>query len=143
MQLKTHLHIADVIHSRFEEDLNKFFFKLGSVLPDILPNMRFRPHSNKSIDYLQKRIGRLEDKENNRCFAMSMRLGIITHFLSDLSCKPHMEDYLGSMVDHRKYEVNLSLFHGKYHEDLMTSVIKSSALISRIVDKKLELREAV
>jgi len=73
---------------------------------------------------------------------MSVRLGIISHFLSDLCCKPHMEDYLGSVVDHRKYEVNLSLFHGRYHEDLMESVIQSSAVISRVIEGKILVMEA-
>ncbi len=142
MQLKTHLHIADVIHSRFEQDLNKFFFKVGSVLPDILPNMRFRSHSSKSNNYLQKRIFKLEQKHNMRCFAKSIRLGIVSHFLSDFSCKPHMDNYSGTVVDHRKYEVNLSLFHGRYHEDLVASVIQSSAVIARIIEGKIILSEA-
>ncbi|MEX1375981.1 MAG: zinc dependent phospholipase C family protein [Eubacteriales bacterium] len=141
MQLKTHLHIADVVHARFEDDLNEFFFKLGSVLPDILPNMRFRPHSSKSTPYLQKKIGKLEIKENKRRFALSIRLGIIAHFLSDLSCKPHMDDYTGSAIDHRKYEVNLSMFHGKYHEDLLQSIIKTSALVARIVENRQLYRQ--
>ena len=136
MQLKTHLHIADIVHERFEEDLSEFFFKLGSVLPDILPNMRFRPHSSKSNNYVQKKINKLDEKQNKRRFALSIRLGIISHFLSDLSCRPHMDGYTGSVVDHRKYEVNLSLFHGRYHEDFMISVVRSSAIISRIIERK-------
>lgn len=142
MQLKTHLHIADVLHSRFEGDLNKFFFKVGSVLPDILPNMRFRPHSCKSNDYLHSKIEKMHQRRNKAKRMMSVRLGIISHFLSDLCCKPHMEHYEGSVVDHRKYEVNLSLFHGRYHEDLMESVIKSSAVISRVIEKKVAVKEA-
>lgn len=143
MQLKTHLHIADVVHERFAEDLSKFFFKMGSVLPDILPNMRFRSHSSKSNDYLLKKINKLHSNENKRRFAMSMRLGIVAHFLSDLSCKPHMDNYEGSVVDHRKYEVNLSSFHGRYHEDLMISVVKSSAVISRVIERKIIFDEAI
>ena len=143
MQLKTHLHIANEVHTRFEEDLNKFFFKLGSVLPDILPNMRFRPHNSKSNDYLQKKIDKLGHKKNKRRFALSMRLGIISHFLSDFSCKPHMEGYTGSMVDHRRYEVNLSLFHGKYHEDLVESIIKSSDIVAMIIEQKMAFEKAV
>ena len=143
MQLKTHLHIADVIHERFAEDLSEFFFKIGSVLPDILPNMRFRPHSVKSNEYVQTKIDKMRDRKNRQKSLMSIRLGIISHFLSDLSCKPHMEGYTGSVVDHRKYEVNLSLFHGKYHEDLMSSVIKSSAIISKIIERKVTLNECV
>ncbi len=143
MQLKTHLHIADVVHERFEDDLSEFFFKIGSVLPDILPNMRFRPHSVKSNSYLQKKIDKMGGRKNKRISLMSIRLGIISHFLSDLSCKPHMEGYMGSVVDHRKYEVNLSLFHGMYHEDLMASVIKSSAIISKIIERKVTLNECV
>lgn len=142
MQLKTHLHIADVVHARFEGDLNKFFFKIGSVLPDILPNMRFRPHSCKSNNYLHRKINKMNTRRNKMNRMMSVRLGIISHFLSDLCCKPHMEDYTGSVVDHRKYEVNLSLFHGKYHEDLMESVIKSSAVIARVIEVKTAIKEA-
>lgn len=142
MQLKTHLHIADEIHARFEGDINKFFFKIGSVLPDILPNMRFRPHSCKSNDYLYKKINKMHTRHNKMQRMMSVRLGIISHFLSDLCCKPHMANYTGSVVDHRKYEVNLSLFHGKYHEDLMESVIKSSAVIAKVIERKMTAIEA-
>jgi len=142
MKLKTHLHIADVVHQKFEDDLNRFFYRLGSVLPDILPNMRFRPHNIRSYDYLQKKIEKLCFKNNKIKFAMSVRLGIVSHFLSDLSCKPHMAGYEGSLIDHRKYEVNLSLFHGMYHEDLIESILKCSAIVSRIIEKKFLAAEA-
>ena len=46
-------------------------------------------------------------------------------------------------MDHRKYEVALSLFHGSYHEDLMASVIKSCEIISKIIERKITLNECV
>lgn len=142
MQIKTHLHLADIIYANFEDELNKFFFKIGSALPDILPTMRFRSHSmSKSNDYLQERIKTLIEKKSQRRYRLSIHLGIISHFLSDFCCKPHMEGYTGSLVDHRKYEVNLSCFHGKYHEDFSASIDKATQVIAQVLKGNIIMAE--
>lgn len=138
MKLGTHLHLANIILSAYEQELNKFFFKMGNTLPDLLPNMRFRLHTEQhSTDFVYKRINKLLKRKHLSRYVLSVKLGIISHFLSDFCCAPHKSNYTGSLIDHRKHEVNLTNYHGKYHEEFVASVENAKSVINHVLSARV------
>lgn len=132
MKLKTHWHLAEQLHREFENDLHKFFFKIGNTLPDLLPHLRVKPHTAESAHYIRKRMRILSQKRGRQIF-FSMKLGIITHFLSDFSCIAHKEGYSGSFLDHHNHEKMLNRILHIGHDDLTEALQTAKDAIHNIL----------
>lgn len=121
----THKIIASNIHQEINNiyniDLNKNSLLWGSVLPDIMPNYRFRRHyKRESLGFVANEIVKLifisrflefdTDKDPIKIKLLSKKLGIISHYLSDFVCKPHAArwTFTTNMLKHINYESELN-----------------------------------
>lgn len=97
------------------------------MAPDILPKYRFiRHYQDESIGYISKEIMKIifisRYIEFNKILdpiaikALSRRIGIISHYLSDYVCLPHAKrwTFSDSMIKHIKYESQLDDFVKTY-----------------------------
>lgn len=115
MKIRTHLKLGrDIRHfiQRFtSSELSPMMFSIGNVLPDVAIHMRLMGHTKKhSYDYLLKRIRKLYKNRHRSRAYVSMKLGVITHYLADYFCHPHTESFDGNINDHRLYEVGLARY---------------------------------
>ena len=71
--------------------LDKRWLIWGSVLPDLMPKYMKQKHFfSVSYDYILNMIEKLYNDSNNISMKeFSIRLGIITHYVSDFFCTPH------------------------------------------------------
>lgn len=93
----------------------------GSVAPDILPQLKFHRHYQKeSLNYVVNEIVKLifisryfdlRSKDDPITMKyISKKIGIISHYLSDYVCLPHVErwTFTNSMFKHISYESKLN-----------------------------------
>lgn len=137
MRKKSHIRLADIVFEEINnEELNKykFYFKVGSILPDVVPTFLWKKHR---IDITNSEFKRsvynfLNSKYHGRLY--SVRAGIITHYLSDYFTFPHNKECHWNLWIHNAYEgrqlelmKNLRSIH-----ELITFRIKSFYQISQV-----------
>lgn len=115
----THIYIADRVLDQIKGDninLNKQAFRTGSILPDFSPYHKCVKHyKDKSFTFVDKSIARLEDSKDIN--DLSLRLGIISHYLADYFCYPHFNNMTFTSKDilcHIKYERELNKYIEKF-----------------------------
>ena len=90
---------------------------IGSVLPDIVPKyMRQKHFFSVSYDYILNKIQQLYlDSNKISMKEFSLRLGIITHYISDFFCTPHNDRayYKNHFMEHMHFESKLHLLFVK------------------------------
>ena len=90
---------------------------IGSVLPDVVPKyMRQKHFFSVSYDYILNKIQELYMDSNKISIKeFSLRLGIITHYISDFFCTPHndREYYKNHFIEHMQSESKLHLLFAK------------------------------
>ena len=123
MKMKTHVKISRDIHGYIEQkigsQLSPFLFALGNILPDLAIHLRIKSHTkHRSLNYLLRRIRSLRRNRHRSKLYISLKLGIITHFISDFFCYPHTEKYDGTLNEHRLYEKSLARY-AKQRDSLM------------------------
>lgn len=130
MRLKSHLHIAnittDIIEEISQTKLNRFYIRLGAIMPDILPNRRRQLHSpNKVHFHYNKEFERIVKKDKS-IKRISFIIGLLTHYITDAFCLSH-NIYVSNLKKHIQYEYLLDDFKLQYviPNDLIES-IKSS-----------------
>ena len=128
----THKIIASNIHGNIYDiysiELDKDKLLWGSIAPDILPQYRFHRHYQKeSLNYVVNEIVKLifisrYIEFNSRIDAIAIRalskkIGIISHYLSDFVCLPHAErwTFTNSMFRHINYESKLNDYSQYHH----------------------------
>ncbi len=91
----------------------------GSVAPDIVPKYKFKRHyREESLEYIIREILELIDLSKSLDFynidritmkVFSTKLGIVSHYLTDFVCIPHVERWTfpKNMAKHLKYELKL------------------------------------
>ena len=90
---------------------------IGSVLPDIVPKyMRQKHFFSVSYDFILNKIQELyRDSHKISIKEFSLRLGIITHYISDFFCTPHNDRayYKNHFMEHMQFESRLHLLFSK------------------------------
>ncbi|MBP2027030.1 hypothetical protein J2Z35_000822 [Acetoanaerobium pronyense] len=137
MLIPTHRIIAHNVfknvNSNMNFKLNRPMLSYGSMKPDIAPSLKSKKHYKEPtldfvIDEIIKlmEIGISEDLISINKF--SVKLGVITHFLSDFFCLPHHDrDYFSDkLTEHMIYEKNL---HYKFKEFAGLEKIKMPSLM--------------
>ncbi len=152
MKIRTHLKLSRDIRyfiQRFtSSELNPVMFSLGNILPDVAIHMRLMGHTKKhSYAYLLKRIRSLYKKRHRSHAYISMKLGVITHYLADYFCHPHTELFEGSINDHRVYEVGLARYVAKKNNLLPHHVQIDTrggfkATIDRLYDEYIKMEQS-
>jgi hypothetical protein len=117
MRLRSHLHIANITADMLEEvcgiKLNRKYLKIGSVMPDILPNRRRQLHSpSKVYLHYEKELKKALDK-GKQIDRISYTLGLITHYVSDAFCMSH-NIYVVNLKKHIQYEYLLNKLRNDY-----------------------------
>lgn len=150
----THIYIADMVIDQIKGDninLNKTAFRTGSILPDFSPyHKHIKHYRDKSFTFVEKSIDNLGESKN--IDDLSLRLGIISHYLADYFCYPHFNNMTFTSKDilgHIKYEKELNTyirtFSNKFTEEYkfksFIQLIESSTgeyKNSRVFDEDLE-----
>ncbi len=107
MRKKSHIKLACVVFDEIDNvelDKYKFYFKVGSILPDMVPTFLWKKHR---IDVTEREFKRsvynfLNSKYHGRLY--SIRAGIITHYLSDYFTYPHNKECHWGLWTHNSYE---------------------------------------
>jgi len=112
MNLKTHLNISklvlDSLNRTTGESLLKFWFKLGSITPDIHPYYRVQPHHvKKAKKHIDKYIDKIMTGELGQR-RLAFLLGKTSHFISDTFCLMHNHQDGKKANVHYRYEKQLS-----------------------------------
>ena len=114
MRKKSHISLARyMVDCLNDAELKKykFFFYLGSILPDIKPSFVYRRHEvNGTFPDIRRHIKRLSEGEKvtrKKGRKYYMDLGQVSHYLADYFTFPHNENYTGSLKDHCNYEEKL------------------------------------
>lgn len=169
IQTQTHKLVSTELYEHVKEkyDIELNYDKLiwGSIAPDILPKYKlYRHYYDNSIDYIVLKIAKIiflnRFLDFNNCNYLSIKLfsrelGIISHYLSDFTCRAHADrwEMPKSLVKHVKYEKDLNDY-AKDHE-FTDNVIKAGSLeidydnifveipkiknfISQVIDEYLE-----
>ena len=100
--------------------LDKRWLIWGSVLPDLMPKYMKQKHFfSVSYDYILNMIEKLYNDSNNISMKeFSIRLGIITHYVSDFFCTPHNDRayYHNHIKEHMQFEAKLHLLFKKQRD---------------------------
>lgn len=100
--------------------LDKRWLIWGSVLPDLMPKYMKQKHFfSVSYDYILNMIEKLYNDSNNISMKeFSIRLGIITHYVSDFFCTPHNDRayYHNHIKEHMQFETKLHLLFKKQRD---------------------------
>jgi len=146
MDLRSHAVMAGYIYDNFMNKtglrLRRLYFKIGNLLPDLLPNLRIRLHEkHKSYNFLLHKINRLYGVKNWESAFLSMKLGIVTHLITDYFCHTHTQNYNGGLAGHRRYEKALAQYirQGLSEEHLIEGLMKVPNLASEIIDYHFEM----
>jgi hypothetical protein len=88
--------------------LNRIFFLLGNLAPDISLSFLYRPHTYESTAPALKRlIPRLyRGRVHPRSALFAFFLGIVSHYICDYFCYPHHPSFKGGLIGHIRYEKN-------------------------------------
>mgnify|MGYP000864638594 CR=1 FL=1 len=107
MRKKSHITIGKCIGRELIEDKYRNSFITGNVIPDINPSFLLMRHE---IDYTLNKVKmdiRLASNELYAGHNFYIRLGIISHYISDYFTLPHNKIYKGTIKDHCIYEGDL------------------------------------
>ncbi|MDK2803291.1 MAG: hypothetical protein PWR23_295 [Peptostreptococcaceae bacterium] len=122
--IPTHRIIANHIYENLKDSLDfklsKPMLQYGNMKPDVAPSLKSKKHyMNPTFDFVLDEIVKLIDDGLHEDLisinAFSVRLGVITHFLSDFFCLPHHDRtyFSDKLKEHMIYEKNL---HYKFKE---------------------------
>lgn len=124
--------------------LSNGYFIYGNILPDISPRYRFSMHEKKgNWQDVVNIINTVSD--NSKMLSIkdiSIKLGIMTHFLCDFFTFPHNELFKGNIIKHEIYEQiqrnmlwkKLDDYWERYREEINVSINSIDNLLSYIED---------
>lgn len=109
MNVLNHYKMGCVIYKSMTNNtmpLNRFFFLLGNLAPDIFFSFCYRPHQYASSGpHIKGQIQRLcYGVATPRSASFSFNLGIIAHYVCDYFCYAHSPAFRGSSHEHYLYE---------------------------------------
>lgn len=153
----THKIIASNIHESICENydikLDEKKLLWGSIVPDILPQLKIHRHYTKeSLNFVVNEIAKLIflsryidlDKgiEPITNKYISKKIGIISHFLSDFVCLPHAERWTltRNMFKHLSYESKLNDY--VKHHTFKKNIINVED-IDIFQDQKIDLKKLI
>lgn len=111
MRKKSHVSLAGYITGQETEIRHRAVFKMGSIVPDLVPSFITKKHEiNQTFDILEKKMNRVVDTYDSSkglTLGRTKDLGVITHYIADYFTFPHNKEYEGSLKDHVIYEKEL------------------------------------
>ena len=119
MNVFTHIGISLRLKSVIEKSMNvklsTLGFLWGNVKPDLVARSRKIPHFKKDADlFFRRQVKQIIQSriyEEEKCsMDYSMKLGTITHYLSDFFCHVHTDRFEGGFLKHNLYEIWLNIY---------------------------------
>lgn len=111
MRKKSHVSLARHITGQEAEIRHKAAFKMGSIVPDLVPSFITKKHEiNQTFDIVEKKMEKVVssyDSNKGLTLIRTKDLGVITHYIADYFTFPHNKEYPGSLKDHVIYEKEL------------------------------------
>lgn len=119
MNTPTHCFIALFIKNTLKRNYNiripTFWFLFGNLKPDYSSYLITAPHYRKiSNNFIKDQIFQItkynsysNTTPSNCNRDLAIKLGVITHYLSDFFCLPHTENFGGNLFNHYLYERKL------------------------------------
>lgn len=111
MRKKSHVSLAGYITGQETEIRHRAVFKMGSIVPDLVPSFITKKHEiNQTFDILEKKMNKVVDTYDSSkglTLRRTKDLGVITHYIADYFTFPHNKEYEGSLKDHVIYEKEL------------------------------------
>lgn len=111
MRKKSHVSLARHITGQEIEIRHKAAFKMGSIVPDLVPSFITKKHEiNETFNIVEKKMEKVVnsyDSSKGLTLIRTKDLGVITHYIADYFTFPHNKEYPGSLKDHVIYEKEL------------------------------------
>lgn len=154
----SHKIIASCLASEFRKiygvNLDETMIKWGSIAPDYLPYYKLKRHYiEESLPFIAKEICSLilvyrclniQKLRPGLLKYFSKKIGVISHYLSDYTCYPHMkrQTFYSNFKEHVIYEKNLEKFSISYRPkkiELSSNIIDYTSSESRMLDQIMNL----
>ena len=141
MTLKTHLNISalliETIDKAMTAEIKPFWFKLGSIMPDINLYHRVQPHHVRHAKmHIEKYIKRISQKDIGQK-RLALYLGITSHFISDTFCLMHNDKTGKNPSIHSRYEGQLSDVFASFSKHLCFMPAGQSSPYDEAKDKDI------
>jgi len=117
MNIITHVRlsrmISRVVRENFAVPIKPVSFAFGCIKPDLLLSFRNIPHCQSHamellINELEQLMSSLD--EGIEPHQLSLRLGVVCHYLTDFFCFVHSENFKGGKIYHLLYEIRQIFF---------------------------------
>lgn len=107
MRKKSHIDLAKYLIDNSDECRYRKIMYFGSILPDIVPTFIYKRHRiDTTLEIVRKEIEKVIEQESpSKMYCL--RLGIISHYISDYFTLPHNKEFVGNMREHCRYEKEL------------------------------------
>jgi len=110
MKIVSHIQVASMLVNKLNQSdkysLNKYAYRIGAIIPDISPHLRFLSHhfnrKHSKISIYKRKIDRTKSS-----IRLSYVLGKISHFVADSFCIVHNKNLGTKIYVHKRYETLL------------------------------------
>lgn len=144
MRKKSHIDLANYLMDSNPDIEHRISMFVGCILPDIVPNFIYKRHRiDTTLSIVNKEIFKVT-LQKKRNWLYCMRIGIISHYVSDYFTLPHNIEYDGNIKQHCVYERDLIYKLReeikKYKEEINSSAekYKQVNIIRYIIEKHKE-----
>lgn len=130
----THAYIAEKVFKYLKNnngiEINKTFFKYGSVKPDFAPRLvNIGHYEEESMDFILDEISTLSSlpyqDEEEFLKQYSIKLGVIIHYLSDYFCHAHNNySFKKDILKHLVYEARLESLINRFESSILNNGIQ-------------------
>lgn len=117
MNIITHMRlsrmISRVVRENFAVKVKPLSFAFGCIKPDLLFSFRHIPHrQSHAMELLINELQELRDSldEGIEAHELSLRLGVVCHYLTDFFCFVHSDNFQGGKIYHLLYELRQIFF---------------------------------
>lgn len=142
MNIITHVRlsrmISRVVKENFAVQIKPFPFAFGSIKPDLLFSFRNIPHrQSHAMDLLVNELEELMSSldEGIEPHELSLRLGVVCHYLTDFFCFVHSENFKGGKIYHLLYELRQIFF---FKRRIFTNTLFCKSKISIAANEFIE-----
>jgi len=117
MRIANHIKIGDEICRVLADNhmtLNKKYFTLGNLAPDITLSCYIIPHKYPLTASYIRRIANKLLRSKGKCNSayFSFRLGVVVHFICDYFCYTHSKSYKEGLMGHYRHEMKQEFDRG-------------------------------
>ena len=126
MNIFSHIIMGEMLYKSLRKNnikVSKIAFVYGNIKPDVKIEMEKIPHYKKDIydtfqkDILEFQSTKVESRSEFNS-ELSVKLGVICHYISDFFCFAHSENFNNTTWNHFKYEMQLYFYMKKHMKSI-------------------------